>query len=232
MLRVALIGLAVVVGAPAWAQSPATQSTILGDSAKAVIGSWEFSNADRDKICTATFKSDPTKVGFKVEFDANCANLFPLVSDVAGWTFPDNDLLRLLDARGKALVEFSEVEDGIYEAPTPGVGVLFLQNAAAAGPPPKPAEQLAGNWAIKRGPDKLLCSLTLANTSLRDDLALTVKPGCDATIVRVGFTQWRMDRGELVLVSPRGISWRFEEVDATTWRRLPESADPITLVRQ
>ena len=61
MLRVALIVLAVVVGAPAWAQS-----TTLGDSAKAVIGSWEFSNADRDKICTATFKSDPSKLGFKV----------------------------------------------------------------------------------------------------------------------------------------------------------------------
>ncbi|MBI5912381.1 MAG: AprI/Inh family metalloprotease inhibitor, partial [Betaproteobacteria bacterium] len=145
---------------------------------------------------------------------------------------PDNDLLRLLNAEGKALVEFSEVESGIYEAPTPGVGVLFLQNAAAAGPAPKPPEQVAGNWAIRRGPDRLLCSLTLANTPLRDDLALTVKPGCDAAIVRVGFTQWRMDRGELVLVSPRGISWRFEEIDATTWRRLPESADQITLIRQ
>src|SRR5512141_2346689 len=176
MVRLLLIGLAVVVAVPASAQSTAT----FGDSAKALIGTWEFSNADRDKICTATFKSDPTRVGFKVEFDANCSELFPLVRDVAGWTFPENDLLRLLDAQGKALVEFSEVEDGIYEAPTPGVGVLFLQNAAAAGPAPKPAEQLAGNWAIKRGPDKLLCSLTLANTPLRDDLALTVKAGCDA----------------------------------------------------
>jgi len=227
MIRIFLLSFATLcVVSNAQAQAP------LGDSAKAVIGSWEFSNADRDKICTATFKSDPTRVGFKVEFDANCATLFPLVADVAGWSFPEGDLLRLLDAQGKALVEFSEVEDGIYEAPTPGVGVLFLQNAASAGPASKPAEQLAGNWALMRGPDKLLCSLMLANTPLRDDLALTVKPGCDATIVRVGFTQWRMDRGELVLVSTRGISWRFEEVDATTWRRLPESADPITLVRQ
>ncbi len=95
-----------------------------------MIGSWEFSNADRDKICTATFSSDLTPVGFKVEFDANCGSLFPLVNNIVGWKFPDNDLLYLLDAGGKALVEFSEVEDGIYEAPTPGVGVLFLQNAA------------------------------------------------------------------------------------------------------
>ena len=229
MIRFIAIGLAAIyLAGTAQAQTPAT----LGDSAKAVLGSWEFSNAERDKICTATFKGEPSKVGFKVEFDQNCASQFPLVSDVAGWTFPENDLLRLLDTQGKALVEFSEVEDGIYEAPTPGVGVLFLQNAAAAGPAPKPAEQLAGNWAIKRGLDKLLCSLTLANTPLRDDLALTVKPGCDPTIARLNFTQWRMDRGELVLVPARGNPWRFEEVDATTWRRLPESADPITLVRQ
>lgn len=118
MIRFIATGLAAIyMAGAAQAQTPATQSTILSDSAKAVIGSWEFSNADRDKICTATFKSDPTKVGFKVEFDANCANLFALVADVAGWNFPDNDLLRLLNADGKALVEFSEVEDGIYEAP-------------------------------------------------------------------------------------------------------------------
>ena len=211
--------------------TPALAQATMGDSAKGLIGSWEFSNADRDKICTATFKEDRTKVGFKVEFDKNCAELFALVRDVAGWTFPDNDLLRLLDAQGKALVEFSEVEDGIFEAPTPGFGVLFLQNAAAAGPPPKSTEQFTGNWALMRG-DKSVCSLTLANTPLRDDLALTVKPGCDAAITRVGFSQWRIDRGELVLVSTRGISWRFEEIEGGNWRRIPETADPITLVRQ
>src|SRR5664279_5903675 len=101
MTRFIAIGLAAICMAGA-AQA---QSAMLGDSAKAVIGAWEFSNADRDKICTATFKSDPSKVGFKVEFDANCATLFPLVAEVAGWSFPEGDLLRLLDAQGNALVE-------------------------------------------------------------------------------------------------------------------------------
>jgi hypothetical protein len=228
MLRLLLIGLAVIVGSPASAQSTAA----LGDTAKAVLGTWEFSNADRDKICTATFKSDSTKVGFKVEFDKNCAELFPLVSDIVGWNYPENDLLRLLDAQGKSVIEFSEVEDGIYEAPTAGVGVLFLQNAAAAGPPPKPPEQVAGDWAVMRGSGAPLCQLTLAVTALQDGFALTVKPGCDASVARLNFAQWRMDRGELVLVPARGNPWRFEEGDNGTWRRLPESADQIMLVRQ
>ena len=55
-----------------------------------------------------------------------------MVASVAGWIFPEDDLLRLVDAEGRTLAEFSEVEDGIYEAPTPGVGVMFLQNPAAA----------------------------------------------------------------------------------------------------
>lgn len=215
------------VAAPAAAQTPAT----LGDSAKAMIGSWEFSNADRDKVCTATFKTDRTAVGLKVEFDSNCANLFPLVTQVAGWTFPDNDLLRLLDAQGRALAEFSEVEDGIYEAPTPGVGVLFLQNAASAGPPAKTPQQVAGNWNVMQG-EKTLCSLTLAPTAVKDAFALTVKPGCDPGIAQQNFTQWRLEREELVLLPARGNPWRFEEIDNGAWRRLPENVDALTLVKQ
>ena len=205
---------------------------MLGDSAKALIGTWEFSNADRDKICSVTFKSDATKVGFKVEFDKACADLFPIVNDVAGWIFPDNDLLHLLDAQGKVLVEFSEVESGIYEAPTPGVGVLFLQNAATAAPPTKLPEQVAGDWAIKRGSGAPICVVTLSADAAKDGLALTVKPGCDASIARLNFTLWRLDRDELMLVPARGNPWRFEEVEGGNWRRVPEGNSPVFLIKQ
>jgi Protease inhibitor Inh len=232
MTRLALIWL-VAIGNVGTALAQAPPAPTLGDSAKAVIGTWEFSSADRDKTCTATFRNEKTTVGFNVEFDQNCANLFPLVADIAGWIFPDNDLLRLLDAQGKTLVEFSEVEDGIYEAPTPGVGVLFLQNAAAAaGPVQTSPEEMAGSWMLMRGAGAPLCALTLASTAMRDGLALTVKPGCAPSIAQLNFTQWQLDRGELVLVTERGSSWRFEEIDNVTWRRIPESANQITLVRQ
>ncbi len=228
MIRLALIGLAVFYAGSAMAQAPAG----LSESAKGILGTWEFSNADRDKICSVTFKSDRAAGGMKLEFDKSCVELFPLVKDIAAWNFPDNDLLHLLDSKGKALVEFSEVEDGIYEAPTPGIGVLFLQNAASAGPPPRPPGEIAGDWSIMRGEGTALCTLTLTTKTVRDDLALTVKPGCDPAIARLNFVTWRIDRGELLLVPARGISWRFEEIDTVTWHRLPESADQITLVRQ
>jgi Protease inhibitor Inh len=228
MTRVAIVLAAACVAGAAVAQAPGQ----IGESAQRMIGSWEFSNADRDRTCTATFKSDRGPAGLKVEFDANCVNLFPLVRDVAAWKFPDNDLLYLLDAKGKSLVEFSEVEDGIFEAPTPGVGVLFLQNAAAAGAPPKPAEQVAGDWAIVRKGGSPVCVLTLGMTKASDGFGIAVKPGCDAAIARLNFTQWRVDSDQLMLVPSRGNPWRFEEIDTTTWRRIPETADQITLVRQ
>ncbi len=234
MARFALIGLAWLgMSAVTLAQTPPTptQPAILGESAKAVIGTWEFSNADRDKICTLTLKADHAPGGFEVDFDKTCPKLFPLVNDVVAWNYPEHDLLRLLDAQGKSLVEFSEVEDGIYEAPTPGIGVLFLQNAAAAGPPPKPPEQMAGDWTLVRD-GAPLCRLTLATNAAKDGLALTVQPGCDPAIARLNLSQWRIDRDELMLLPARGTPWRFEEVDGKTWQRVPASADTIMLVRQ
>jgi hypothetical protein len=219
------------IPAPPPAQTPQPAAPALGDSAKGLIGDWEFSNAERDKICTATFTGRRTKVGFEVTFDDDCGKLFPLVDDIAGWLFPDDDLLRLVDADGRALIEFSEVEDGVYEAPTPGLGVLFLQNAAsAAGTPAKLPDQLAGEWTIRRA-DKPVCSVSLS-MGAGSNLVLTIKPGCDPAIARLAFTQWRLDRGVLVFSPARGAPWRFEETENDIWRRLPESADQITLARQ
>jgi Protease inhibitor Inh len=123
--------LAAFVLAGAAAAQPTNE---LNESAKAMIGAWEFSDAARSKVCSVTFSDAAVKVGYKLTFDSACAVLFPVVSNVAGWRYPQDDLLYLLDADGKALVEFSEVEDGIFEAPTPGVGVLFLHNPATAEP--------------------------------------------------------------------------------------------------
>jgi hypothetical protein len=120
----------------------------INDAAKAMIGAWELSNAARDKACAVTFSPSAVKVGYKVVFAPECAALFPVVPNIAGWRYPDNDLLYWLDAKGNALIQFSEVEDGIFEAPTPGVGVLFLLNPATAAPepnePPGPAESPPG----------------------------------------------------------------------------------------
>ena len=86
---------------------------------------------------------------------------------------------------------------------------------------------------MARGTGKPICTLTLANSPAgADTFTLKIKPGCNALVTRFGPTSWRMDQGELVLLSARGQTWRFVENDANTWQRVPETADPVLLVRQ
>jgi hypothetical protein len=208
---------------------PPSQQPPPGNTGRAVVGGWELSNADHDRTCTITFKTDAGQGGSKLELDPSCATVFPLTKPVVAWKFTPRDALQLIDARGRAVIEFSEVETGMYEAERPE-GVYFLQSLDSLGPPPPTVAELVGDWTISRG-EKLLCQVTLSNTPFdQDSFVLTLKPGCDAAVIRFGLSSWHMDRGELLLVSPRGV-WRFEEIELTSWHRVPETAEPTMLVR-
>jgi hypothetical protein len=210
----------------------AAQAPGPSDAAKALAGAWEFTNADRDKVCTITLRTEPAASVMRAEFDRACAGKFPFVDQVVGWTLVENDFLRLVDASGASLLEFAEVESGIYEAPLPGEGILFIQKTTAAGPQPRTAEEMSGEWAVVRGAGKPICTLTLSSAAAGDDLAVRVQPPCDAFVTRFAPATWRMDRGELLLKPSKGLPWRFEENDPTTWQRVPATADPVLLVRK
>ena len=198
---------------------------------RTMVGSWEFSNADREKTCTVTFRNDATKVGKRVEFDAACAGHFPFIREIAGWRHSDNDFLRLVDAQGDPVLEFSEVESGIFEAPRPGEGILFIQNASALGPAPKTAADMTGNWQIVRRTGRPICSLTLTSTAAGEEFVIRVQPPCEPFVARFAPATWQMDRGELVLRSANGQSWRFEESEGK-WSRIPATSDPVLMVRK
>jgi len=230
MIRRGLIGILGLILAIAGARAQAPVS----DDAKAMAeGTWEFSNADRDKRCTLTFRTDAAPTGMRLDFDRGCAALFPFIKEIVGWSRGQNDFLRLLDAKGQSVLEFSEVESRIFEAPRPGEGILFIQASTAVGPPPKEASEMFGDWALKRGgAAKPICTMTLADTAAGDDFfALKLKPGCDALVTRFAPTAWQMDRGELVLRNARNVTWRFAEGDGAAWQRVPEGPQPLTLVR-
>jgi len=230
VLRAGLILVAALLLAAndrAFAQSDAVK-------AMAASGAWEISNADRDKTCVVTFKADPARTGYKLDLEPACADVFPFIKEVEGWTL-SNEIVRLVDARGKTIFEFTEVESGMYEAERPAEGLFFLQNAAAA-PAIRTPDQMAGEWVVMQG-TKQICAMTLANSAVPNQegaLVLRIKPGCEPPAARLNFVLWRMDQGELVLASAGGQSWRFEEEDTQTftWRRVPEGADEIRMVRK
>jgi hypothetical protein len=233
MLRLLISVVAFCLAAGARAQTPLplpVPPPPLSKSAKGMIGNWVFSNAARSKLCRVTFKDERAAVGLALDFDPACARLFPLVRRVVGWTYPDNDLLYLLNAKGKALVEFSE-EEGFYEAPTPGVGVLFLQ-VPGAGPPAIKPRQVTGKWALKHGQDPPVCIFALTDMVSHDGFALTMYPGCAAGVAKTRLRQWRLQAGQLELIPALGEPWRFERIDNDTWRRLPGRPHQPVLVRQ
>jgi hypothetical protein len=181
-----------------------------------------------------TFRSDPSGSVFKLDLEKACATQMPELKGVVAWTIGGLDLVRLLDARGRPIMEFSEVESGTYEAQRPGEGIFFMENAAtAANSVALTADQMAGDWGVVRGTGKTVCTITLTITAAdADSFALKLKPGCDALVTRFGPAAWYMDRGELVFKSKGGQYWRFAASDPINWQRVPEGRDPITLVRQ
>jgi Protease inhibitor Inh len=201
------------------------------DAVNAMLGAWEFSDADHNRVCHLTFRAEPAPGGRRIDVDKNCPSLFPSTKDISAWALNNYGDLGLLNAHGEAIIELTEVESGMYDGFTPGEGRYVLQTAAAA--PMRSADDMVGDWAIARGAGKPICTLTLANSpGPGGALALRLKAGCDPLVTRFNPNAWRMDQGELVLLSARGQSWQFEENDPDTWQRLPESADPILLLRQ
>jgi hypothetical protein len=222
-------------GSAAVAQDSAAPDTAhknSNDPVHNMIGAWEFSNADHDKICHFNFRADTVPNGYRLEIDKNCPNLFPSTKNMVAWSVDNYGGLRLLDASGNSVVDLSEVENGMYDGFTPEEGRYILQAATSA--PQLSAGDVAGDWAVAHGSGKPTCILTLANSTLTGDvLALKVKPGCgDSAVTRFGPTGWRMDEGELMLMSPDGQTWQFEQNDTNTWQRVPESSVPVLLVRQ
>src|ERR1700752_1453500 len=82
----------------------------VSDAARDMIGGWELFNAERDRRCTVTFSTDAAPGGFKLVLDQGCAAVFPMFKDIATWNIVPNGPLRLLDGRGTATLELTEVQ--------------------------------------------------------------------------------------------------------------------------
>src|SRR5580658_9370043 len=104
------------------------------DPVAAMIGNWQFSNADQDKVCHFVFRNDPAPGGHKLDIDKNCPDVFPSTKNVVAWAIDNFGSLRLLDSTGKAVIELNEVETGMFDGFRKEEGRYILQNAASITP--------------------------------------------------------------------------------------------------
>ena len=200
---------------------------------KDMVGQWELSTTERSKTCVVTLNGDSTPQGLKLELEPGCAAALPFTKAITAWNIRGLDIVRLQDATGEAVIDFTEVESGIFEGLRQGEGIYILQNLAAARSLAKSMDQMIGDWAMVRGNGQSICGLTLTNTeATADNFQVFLKPRCDPAVTAFAPTQWRLERGALLLLSANGEVWHFEADDNAQWRRVPDAADPLIMLRQ
>ena len=201
---------------------------------KDMIGQWELATTERSKTCVVTLKGDPVPQGFKLELEPACATALPFTKDITGWSIKGlGDIVRLHNAAGEAVIDFTEVETGIFEGLRTNEGVYILQNLAAARSLAKSMDQMIGDWSLVRGNGQAICALVLTNTDAgNDNFQVFMKGKCDPAVAAFNPTLWRLDHGQMILMSAKGESWQFEADDNAQWRRVPDSADPLIMLRE
>ena len=223
---VAVALLALAGSPPAWPQDASTLK-------KEMIGQWELATTERSRTCVVTLKGDATPQGLKLELERGCAASLPFTKEITAWNIKGlGDIVRLQNAAGEAVIDFTEVESGIFEGLRQGEGVYILQNLAAARALAKSMDQMIGDWSMVRGNGQAICGLTLTNTEAgNENFQVFLKPKCDPAVAAFAPTQWRLDHGQMLLLSAKGETWQFEADDNAQWRRVPDSADPLIMLR-
>jgi len=214
------------------AASPARAQRDAAALKKDMIGQWELATTERSKTCVVTLKPDGTAQGLKLELEPGCAAALPFTKDIAAWNIKGLDIVRLQDAAGEAVIDFTEVETGIFEGLRQNEGVYILQNLAAARSLAKSMDQMIGDWSMVRGNGQAICGLTLTNTEAgQDNFQVFLKPKCDPAVAAFAPTEWRLEHGQMLLMSKSGETWQFEADDNAQWRKVPDSADPLIMLR-
>jgi hypothetical protein len=225
-LALAALGVLILHGSQAFAQDASTLK-------KDMVGQWELSTTERSKTCVVTLKSDATPQGLKLELEPGCAAALPFTREITAWNVKGLDIVRLQDAAGQSVIDFTEVESGIFEGTRANEGIFILQNLAAARSLAKSMDQMIGDWSMVRGNGQAICGLTLTNTEAgQDNFQVFLKPKCEASIAAFAPTQWRLEHGQILLMAASGETWQFEADDNAQWRRVPDSADPLILLRE
>lgn len=230
MTALRVLAFAIAACAAAMGSARAQDATSLK---KQMPGQWELSTTERSKTCVVTLKADAAAQGFRLELEPACKAALPFTRDIVAWNVRGLDIVRLQDASGEAVIDFTEVEAGIFEGLRQGEGVYILQDLAAARSMAKSMDQMIGDWSMVRGNGQPVCGLTLTNTEAgSDNFQVFVKPKCDPAIAQFNPTQWRLERGQIILLSKSGDVWQFEADDNAQWRRVPDTADPLIMLRQ
>ena len=127
-----------------------------------MIGEWELVDRRAQQDLRRDAEERQTPQGMKLELEKGCAAALPFTKDITAWSIKGLDIVRLQDGKGEPVIDFTEVESGIFEGLRTGEGVYILQNLAAARALAS-TDQMIGDWSVVRGNGRAICAITLTN---------------------------------------------------------------------
>jgi hypothetical protein len=201
---------------------------------RALVASYELANANGDRKCPIALEAKSAGPGFTLNFNrVECSQLFGFLGEVTAWLPGIAGAILFVHANGRTVAEFTEGVGGVYEAIREGDAVYFLANLQFVDPAERvQISDLYGDWNLSRRPGTAICRITLADEAAGENLlVMRVHPGCDAAVIRFGPVSWRLDRGDVVLLSQRGETLRFERGESGSWAKVPAVPRPLLMTR-
>ena len=206
----------------------------LREAAEQKAGAYVLQSADGERKCPITLKAETVGGALAVQLDkAACEATIAFSAQIAGWTPDATGALRLLNAQGRTVAEFTEATGGSYEALREADGVYFLVNPSIAELPEVTQAEVVGDWDLAATPGTPLCRWSLTETPApKGGFLLKVAAGCDASVARLAAASWRRDGGNiLVSGTGGGAAIRFARQEDGSWARVPERGRPLLMSR-
>jgi hypothetical protein len=203
-------------------------------SARALASNYQLADAVGERRCPIVLEARTAAPGFALVFDkAVCIPLFGYLAEVTAWQPAPAGGIYLVNGKGTVIAEFTEGVGGVYEAIRENDGVYFLSNLRVADPGTfVQLTDMVGDWNLRRPQGPPLCRITLTDEPAGEErFALRVGEKCDAAITSFGPVAWRLDRGDLVLISGKDERLRFGRNDEGAWSKVPDRPRPLLMTR-
>jgi hypothetical protein len=234
MRAILSVALLIAFTATAAAQQTVARPKPDSEEAQSLAANYELTNADGTLRCPIVLETKSAGAGLALAFDRNkCNSLFGFLGEVAGWAPGMAGAILFVAPNGKVVAEFTEGVGGTYEAIRENDGVYFLANLQVVDPAQQvQVTELYGEWQFSAPDGPPICRIELSDDVAGDGIFVARVPSeCDATIARFAPVLWQYERGDIVLRSKSGDSWRFEAQDSGVWTKVPDKPRPLVLSR-
>lgn len=202
-------------------------------SVEALARAYWLTSADGARRCEITLSASPTVSGFALALDRAACAPIAFTGHLVAWVPDDSGAIRLVDAKGHVVAEFTGASEGSFEALREGDGVYFLGPPVAARAEIVDPAEVVGDWVLWREGPKPVCRWRLTDQpAAGGGSQVLIAPECDVFLVRFAPSSWQIVGGNvLVKGATDGSTIRFARQEDGTWARIPERSRPLHMTR-